>query len=133
MWAKRRLLMLTTALVGIGCGDKGSEPGADPLVHTAALYVRPAGFDGGFVMEIGDALPFEAIPIDETGARIGTAVTASWRSADTAIATVTSDGVVHSLCVGTTTVTALKDIAGKQVTGTRAVTVATIGPRCVAR
>jgi hypothetical protein len=131
MFTKTRFLMVATLAGGIGCTGKASEPVADPLAHATALYVRPVGFDGPFAMEIGDALPFEAIPIDETGARIGTAVTALWHSSDTTIASVTSDGVVHSLCMGTTTVTATKNLADKQVIGTRSVTVATTGPRCV--
>jgi hypothetical protein len=102
-----------------------------PSAQAVALHVRPIPGDGSFVMNIGDSLAFEALPVASDSTVVGPAVIASWRSNDTTIVSVTDQGVLQSHCAGSTTVEATATVAGHSLFGTRQVVVGSTGPRCV--
>jgi hypothetical protein len=121
-----RLIGVGTVAFLFACGDSVS-PASPPAV---ALHVRPVSTDGGFVMNIGDSLPLEALPAASDSTVVGGPVTASWFSSDTTIVSVSNQGVVQSHCAGSASVVATATVGGHSLSGTLSILVASTGPRC---
>jgi hypothetical protein len=123
----RRICVATVVLATCGCSQPGLQPEPDPV----ALHVAPAGVDGPFAVAVGTALQLNAVRVRKDSTRVGNAISASWSSSSPAIATVNTEGLVQTHCVGTAIITATVTEAGRQLSGTRAVSVVTGGPSCV--
>ena len=120
----RPILLLTSMLVGCR-----STTDVSPVV---ALLVRPRGSNevSGINIHIGEDLPLEALPVRADSTRIDTAIAAAWNSTDTTKAVVSAEGVLHTRCVGTTTIRASASVAGRLVTGQVRVSIGSFGQTC---
>lgn len=88
-------------LLVLGCGGNGFEPGPPGPEPVAVVVVSPATLN----VPSGQTGTLTAEPRDAAGAPL-TGRPITWNSSDPAIATVSAQGVVSGLAVGTATVTA---------------------------
>lgn len=104
------LAALLPAAVVLACGDQ--RPTAPPAegAGVAAVEVSP---DSAALHAIGAVQAFEAVARDSTGSPVP-GVSVEWRGAETAVATVSTDGLATAGGEGTTVIEA---VAG-EVTGT---------------
>src|SRR5690606_16146937 len=84
----------------VGCGDHnpggGDDGGSNPPAPVATVTVSPSSAP----VEVGRTLQLTATLKDQNGnALSGRAIT--WTSTNTSVATVTSDGLVRGMAVGT--------------------------------
>ncbi|HVG44783.1 MAG TPA: Ig-like domain-containing protein, partial [Longimicrobium sp.] len=95
---KRTLLVLLLAVAALpACSDGPTDSDGPPL---ASLSISPAPLYLG----VGDTMRLSAIGTKSDGTK--TAPTPSYKSSDTGVATVSGDGLVRGVAVGTTQITA---------------------------
>ena len=87
---------LAICLIGLGCGESSTAP-----TTVAAVAVSPPFVD----LVIGDTTRLTAVARDSAGDTLA-ARPISWTSSDTAIAVVSSSGLVHARARGTARITA---------------------------
>lgn len=105
----RTLSVLSTALLIAACGDnaestapKSPAPsGSESQAKTVIVTVAPANFTA----RVGDSTKYAAVVKDASGTTRSD-VTPVWRAANTAVATVRTDGTVIAIGAGSTTITA---------------------------
>ncbi len=112
------LVVGLTALMS-GCG--GSTTSSQPRVPTSSSPPSPLAIIGvtGTAPAVGSSRSFAAAASYFDGSVYLVTAQATWTSSDTAIATVSSAGLVTGLAVGSTTITATY----KGVSGTKVITV----------
>lgn len=120
----RNLTAIAAVVIISACGDADATTSPEstdsrtPTENaTAAITVAP----GSNTVNVGDSAKFTAVVKDASGA-VRADVSPVWRTANTSIATVRTDGTVSARATGTTTVTATA--LGKSATVTLAVVAA---------
>src|SRR5688500_409631 len=92
IFARSSFRAVACVVLAVSCGDDPTQP-PDGSVET--LEVTPANA----WLVIGSSLQLEAVAKDSAGEVVNEPVT--WETSDSRIATVSTDGVVHAVAVGT--------------------------------
>ena len=128
-WRVLRALGVLIFVGLVACGDSESGPHAQPV----ALHIEAPGFGlpGMFVeVNVGTTMNLEAIPIAPDSTLLEPAVTATWQSSDTNVATISNKDVFRAHCIGVSTVTAVAVVGGRTLSGSMPVGVGTTGANC---
>ena len=127
---KRRSILGLLCTIGLlACGNGLSGPQAQAV----ALHVRAVGSAPPveFEFSVGDtAVVFEAYAINADSTIIGPAIPVAWESNDTAVATITQQGILRVRCVGIARISAMDTVAGRQLSGQVEIAVGSVGPEC---
>ncbi len=121
-----RLIGVGVVAVLFACGDNVSGP----TTEAVALHLRPIAADGPFAINLGTSLALEALPIAADSTVVAGPIAATWRSSDTTVVGITAQGVLQSHCAGSTTVVATAPLAGRSLSGTLPIIVASTGTAC---
>ena len=116
-----RVRSISTGILLVGLACQTTVEG--PVQAAVALHIAPS-LEGPFVVNVGTDIVLFAIPVAADSAKLGSPIAAAWSSSDTAIATVNSEGRVHTRCIGTAIISAAANQGGRTVRGSR------IGPTC---
>ncbi len=101
--ARAALFLGVAALSGISCNDSTAPRVASTVTITAPP--SKVASDGALVLIIQDVVPLEVEVLDQSGSAMD-GQTVQWSSSDQSIATVTADGLVTAVAVGSATITA---------------------------
>src|SRR4051812_30078180 len=94
------LAIALSAVLYVACGGSPASPTNPPLVEIARLIVA------GTPPALGGSTQFTSIGVLADGSQQTLTTSLTWRSSDTSVATVSSDGVVRGMAVGRVEVSA---------------------------
>ena len=105
---RMRYIRLSAVLLLLACGDGGTTPTSPPTTPTPPTPVATSITLSATTLSfasLGQAQQLSATVKDQNGATMSGA-TVTWTSADNAVATVSSAGLVTAVASGTATITA---------------------------